>query len=166
MTEAEWDTSTNPQPMLDFLSGQATERKLRQFAVTCCRRVWHLLPQPRAKFRRVLQRTCRVAWDTQPDPARARLYLAAAASCAAFAAAAAENVGGDAEAYAVHAVYAASALTGSGYADEEAMVWSVAADAAAADEATESTAERAAQADLMRKVFRNPFRNKEGKTQD
>ncbi len=40
MTETEWLTSTNPKPMLEFLRGKASDRKLRLFASLCCRRVW------------------------------------------------------------------------------------------------------------------------------
>jgi hypothetical protein len=40
MTEAEWLTSTDPRPMLDFLCGRVPERKSRLFGVACCRRLW------------------------------------------------------------------------------------------------------------------------------
>jgi hypothetical protein len=45
MTEAKWLAATDPEPMLTFLHdrGGVGERKLRLFAVGCCRRVWHLL---------------------------------------------------------------------------------------------------------------------------
>jgi hypothetical protein len=160
VTEAEWLSSSNPQPMLAYLAGRAGERELREFAAACCLRVWHLLPHQGNDFREVLERCQRLARarEADADAERAELYLAAVASCAAFAAAAAEHVGAEAEQFAAHAVYAASALTGSGYADEAVLVWSVAADAAAADESTVGVAERVAQAELARRVFANPFR--------
>jgi hypothetical protein len=39
MTEADWNTCTSPETMLDFLlgTGRASERKLRLFLVACCR---------------------------------------------------------------------------------------------------------------------------------
>lgn len=45
MTEAEWDACTDVEDMLEFVQdhGQTRDRKLRLFAVTCCRRVWELL---------------------------------------------------------------------------------------------------------------------------
>jgi hypothetical protein len=49
MTEAEWMTCTNPQKMLDFLGEKANDRKLRLFAVACCRGVWAWIKLKRSR---------------------------------------------------------------------------------------------------------------------
>lgn len=43
MTEAEWLACEDPEPMLAFVLGKASERKLRLFAVTCCESACRLL---------------------------------------------------------------------------------------------------------------------------
>ncbi len=43
MTENEWLECTDPFPMLEFLRGKPSERKLRLFACGCCRGVLHLI---------------------------------------------------------------------------------------------------------------------------
>jgi hypothetical protein len=49
VTEPDWLACTDPQPMLEFLRGKASERKLRLFAAASFRRLVALLPDPRQR---------------------------------------------------------------------------------------------------------------------
>ncbi len=79
MTEAEWNCATDSDKMLAALREVGGERKLRLYAVACCRRVWHLLPGEGSR-RAVLVAECDA--DGGADPEDLRLALTSAENLA------------------------------------------------------------------------------------
>jgi len=53
MTDPQWQSHTDPEPLLRALPAERYQRELRLFCIACVRRVAHLLPDP-----------CRQALDT------------------------------------------------------------------------------------------------------
>ena len=152
MTEAEWLVCTDPAPMLEFLHGRASDRKLRLFAVACVRRVWHQLNDERSRAAIAV-----AEWFADGSADDSELALAAA-------------LAGEARAEHFHlksfqefALADAAALaTGLGitaYDCVEVMGCIFDAVEERSEESEEiKPAETAAQADLLRDVFGNPFR--------
>src|ERR1700722_5746990 len=54
MTEHEWEQTKEPAVLLEFMAGGVWRRKLRLVGCACCRRVFHLLPNPNVRLQVVL----------------------------------------------------------------------------------------------------------------
>jgi hypothetical protein len=157
MTEAEWLASTDPAPMLAFVSAsEPSDRKRRLFAVACCRSVAHLLSD-----RRSLEAVA--AAERYADGLIDEGGLAAARSAAALAAQEAWSVGPAAATAAGAARVAVEnpwACTAAGMAGAAASIVAAALSRAAERPARATTLMQAtaAQANLVREVFCPPWR--------
>jgi hypothetical protein len=65
MTEHEWLVCNDPEPMLEFLRGKTSDRKLRLFACACCRHAAYILDNEWKRIVNQEQRSDRVAWPSR-----------------------------------------------------------------------------------------------------
>jgi hypothetical protein len=138
VTEADWLRCTDPGPMLEFLRGRASERKLRLFACACCRSVWHLLTDERSR-RAVETVECKADGGASNED----FYAATLA---------AEEDGTSAAWAALYAT-----LPDATRAATECATCAAEAACHTATPADARAAERARQAQLLLEVFGNPF---------
>lgn len=150
MTEAEWNSCTDVQAMLEWLgqAGKADERKLRLFACACGRRVWQLLKD--AESRAAVEVAERFA-----DGLERKSTLAAARSRARRAAVAQRGAAYVAWRAAFEKIQAAIVHLALG------TVWSASYRpwfGVLAADMDDVECEQAAVAALLREIFGNPFR--------
>jgi hypothetical protein len=79
MTKAEWLRCTNPTKLLNKVKNRG-ERKLRLFAVACCRRIEHLFPDDRCR-RAVAVAELEADGRAEPDESENARRAAAEAAC-------------------------------------------------------------------------------------
>jgi hypothetical protein len=157
MTPADWMVCKDPEQMLTFVQDRIKEGKLRLFACGCCRRIWELIDPPNRAIVEAAEDFARgrISWDelqsaadsvegasqeaerlAQSDSRASARYETATAAwqCAALAAA-------DAAWFVARC--AVAAVADLRWPDPSSNEWKLA-----------EQAERAAQADLLRALFR------------
>jgi hypothetical protein len=165
MDEKQWLACNDPTPMLTFLSGKSSSRRLRLFLCACARRVWHFVREEacheavqiaerhadgqvsQEELETALLAARRVAWQI-PDDADAPLDEVRSDWAAAVAAWAAEPVG-------------TFSVTGAPFADEDTKLFFHVLFSTISNVVWETAAritEQLTQASLLRDLFGNPFR--------
>lgn len=152
MTEAQWPTCPSPEAMLNLLTDQASPRKLRLYAIGCCRRIWPVMRDDRCRH------AVEVAQRFVDGRATASELEAAGRNVAGLA-----RVWGDLASLVARSTFA---LGGAAWAATRSSAWLAAWDAAwdartvARDQmrGTDWEKERVWQAGLLRDLIGNPFR--------
>lgn len=151
MTEEQWRSCVSPEAMLHYLSDRASPRKLRLYAIGCCRRIWHLLTDDRCRHAVELAQRFVDGRAAANDLAAAERVVASVA-----------RVWGDIGSSVARATFA---LGGAAWATTRTSAWLSAWDAAwdarmAARDfipGTDWERERVWQAGLLHDLFGNPF---------
>ena len=151
MIEAQWPTCSNPEAMLNLLTERASPRKLRLYAVGCCRRIWPLMRDDRCRH------AVEVAQRYVDGRATASELEAAGRTVAGVA-----RVWGDVSSPVARSTFS---LGGAAWAATRSSAWVAAWDAAwdarsvARDQmrGTDWEKERVWQAGLLRDLVGNPF---------
>src|SRR5438552_12347724 len=142
MTESEWLSCTDPHPMLEFLRGKASDRKLRLFACACCRRIWPALSDDRS--RKVVEMAEALADGEAGGRERAAAWVLAEAVAAEVT---------QRRNYPLSAVQGAAAARAT---VATAAGWELRASSFAANASMDRAGEAAAQCHILRDMFR-PF---------
>ncbi|VTR91215.1 Uncharacterized protein OS=Singulisphaera acidiphila (strain ATCC BAA-1392 / DSM 18658 / VKM B-2454 / MOB10) GN=Sinac_1679 PE=4 SV=1 [Gemmata massiliana] len=156
MNKRQWFASTDPQPMLHFIRGRASDRKLRLFAVACCRHFWPAFAADDSARRtvelaerfadggatvkeyRIARALAEVPWGPESDHRLCRTRELAKATVKANASGAALDAGRDAMSFASAAI----SMQATSFARNE----------------TARRTEAARQITSLRCIFGNPFR--------
>ncbi|MFO0876676.1 MAG: hypothetical protein U0840_04825 [Gemmataceae bacterium] len=151
MTEEQWKSCLSPEAMLNFLTANASPRKLRLYAIGCCRRIWSQLRDDR----------CRHAIEVAQRFADGKASLAELAAAERIVASLA-RIWGDIGSPIARATFA---IGGAAWATTRQFAWHAAWDAGwdarmvARDfiPGTSWERERVFQAELLHDLFGNPF---------
>lgn len=147
MTAEEWETAADPEPMLTRVRFHVSSQQFTRFACECCRRIWDLIPGD--DVRRIVEATEEMLQDKLSQEERDEFFDVLDASRM-------ESLSGTARS----AADAVGELFDPGFhAAFNASLGAAEARAGGTSEGPAYTAERAAQAALLRELLGNPLRN-------
>jgi hypothetical protein len=148
MTEAEWLACADPTPMLEFLWGKVSDRKLRLFLCACGRRAWPLLRDERSRHAvEVAERYAECLADVE------ELWAAERAALGAW-----QNNTSLNNPWFAAARTASNAAAGAGVEDEGHFFGAAITVTVDAEDAKSPDIELPGPCRLLRDIFANPFR--------